>query len=241
MADIRLGFAPIGWTNDDISDLGKVNVFEQSISEMGDSLPGELFVANSLFSSCLTTLPYEEEASAFLRHRDCLRGLGAKVIVVSELGHGVQRQSDIPAFSGKHHNTLAEWERLFDGLNRLGSLALEKGMQLVYHHHMGTCVQTEEEIDKLMENTDPEKVFLLYDTGHLVCSGENHLRILRNHLKRIKHVHLKDVRLKVRERMIKENMSFLAGVRAGLFTVPGAGDIDFRPIIKLLNQGRRHW
>jgi inosose dehydratase len=225
--------------------------FEQGVSEMdltgfaccemGDSLPGELFVANSLFSSYLTTLPYEEEVSAFLRHRDCLHGLGAKVIAVSEQGHSVQRQSDIPAFVGKHHNTLAEWERLFDGLNRLGSLALEKGMQLVYHHHMGTCVQTEAEIDELMENTDPEKVSLLYDTGHLVCSGENHLRILRNHLTRIKHVHLRDVRLKVRERMIKENMSFLAGVRAGLFTVPGAGDIDFGPIIKILNRGRRHW
>ena len=108
--------------------------FEQRVSEMGDSLPGELVVGTSLFSSYLTTLPYEEEASAFLKHRDCLHGLGAKVIVVSEQGHSVQRQSDIPVFPGKHYNTLAEWERLFDGLNRLGSLALEKGMQLVYHH-----------------------------------------------------------------------------------------------------------
>jgi hypothetical protein len=87
--------------------------FEQCISEMGDSLPGELFIANSLFSSYLTTLPYEEEASAFLRHRDCLHGLEIKVIVVSEQGHSVQRQSDIPVFTGKHHNTLAERERLF--------------------------------------------------------------------------------------------------------------------------------
>ena len=127
-------------------------------------MPGELFVANALFSSYLTTLPYEEEVSAFLKHRDCLHGLEAKAIAVSEQGHSVQRQSDIPAFTGKHHNTLAEWERLFDGLNRLGSLALEKGMQLVYHHHMGTCVQTEAEIDELMENTDPKKVSLLLVT-----------------------------------------------------------------------------
>jgi inosose dehydratase len=113
-------------------------------------------------------------------------------------------------------------------------LAKEKGMKLVYHHHMGTGVQTETEIDKLMELTDPNLVYLLYDTGHLVCSGEDHLKILKKHINRIKHVHLKDVRANLVAKVKAENISFLDGVRLGMFTVPGDGNIDFVPIFKIL-------
>ncbi len=109
-------------------------------------------------------------------------------------------------------------------------------MTLVYHHHMGTGVQTEEEIDKLMELTDPNLVSLLYDSGHLVCSGENHLRILEKYINRIKHVHLKDVRKDIVQKVKNENLSFLKGIRLGMFTVPGDGNIDFEPIFEVLRK-----
>lgn len=106
--------------------------------------------------------------------------MGAKVIVVSEQGNSVQGQLTTPVFAGKPYNTDEQWQKVAEGLNKLGELAAEKGMKVVYHHHMGTGVQTTEEIDKLMEMTDPNLVYLLYDTGHLVCSGEDHIAILKN-------------------------------------------------------------
>ncbi len=257
MADIKLGIAPIGWTNDDMPDLGKENTFEQCISEMalagftgcevGGRFPRDLpvlkkalwlrgmSIASAWFSAYLTTKPYEEVAKAFIKHRDFLHALGAKVIVVAEQGNSIQGKQDIPVFQGKLYNTDEEWNKLFSGLNKLGDLALEKGMELVYHHHMGTGIQTEAEIDKLMKHTDPSKVFLLYDTGHLVCSGEDYVKILCKYLPRIKHIHLKDIRENVRQRVIKGKMSFLDGVRAGLFTVPGDGNIDFAPVFDIVN------
>jgi inosose dehydratase len=116
------------------------------------------------------------------------------------------------------------------------------GISLTYHHHMGTGVQTTQEIDRLMAETDAELVGLLYDTGHLVFSGEDPLAILKRHYPRIRHVHLKDVREALREKAIKEEWSFLKGVKEGVFTIPGDGMIDFKPILTYLkDQGYQGW
>lgn len=199
---IKFACAPIAWTNDDLPELGKENTFEQCISEMalagyqgtevGNKYPRDpevlksyleprnLEVASAWFSAFLTTKPYEETEKAFIEHRDFLHAMGAKVIVVAEQGHSIQGQMDTPVFSKKPTFTDEEWDKLAEGLNKLGDLALEKGMKIVYHHHMGTGVQTTEEVEKLMEMTDSEKVFLLYDTGHLVFSGEDPIEFYKN-------------------------------------------------------------
>lgn len=261
---IRIGIAPIAWTNDDMPDLGKENTFEQCVSEMalagfegteiGNKYPKDpavlekylslrgLSVASAWFSAFLTTKPFEETAKAFEAHRDFLNAMGAKVIVVSEQGHSVQGKLSTPIFGHKHVMNEGEWKLLCDGLNRLGALAAEKGMKVVYHHHMGTVVQTAEEIDRLMENTDPGLVSLLYDTGHLVFAGEDALAVLKKYGKRIGHVHLKDVRPDVLREVHAKDMSFLQAVRAGAFTVPGDGSIDFAPVFDILSQnGYEGW
>ena len=107
-------------------------------------------------------------------------------------------------------------------------------MKIVYHHHMGTGVQTTEEIDRLMENTDPDKVSLLYDTGHLVFSGEDLDEVYQKHQSRIKHIHFKDIREEVLKEVKENNDSFLTGVKKGAFTVPGDGMIDFSPIVRAI-------
>lgn len=255
---VKLGICPIGWTNDDMPDLGKENTFEQAVSEMalagfkgtevGNKYPKDvnvlkkaldirnLQIASAWFSSFLTTKPYEETEKEFIAHRDFLNEMGAKVIVVSEQGHSIQGEMDTPIFDGKYYFNEEEWKLLADGLNKLGRLAEDKGMKIVYHHHMGTGVQTTDEIDKLMSMTDENLVYLLFDTGHLVYSGENPIAILNKYANRIKHVHLKDIRADVLEKVKKEKMSFLMGVRAGSFTVPGDGCIDFEPIFKILDE-----
>jgi inosose dehydratase len=160
--------------------------------------------------------------------------MGAKVIVISEQGHSIQGMMDTPIFDKKPMFTDEEWSKLAEGLNKLGELAQEKDMKVVYHHHMGTGVQTTEEIDKLMEMTNPNLVYLLFDTGHLVFSGEEHLAVLKKYVNRIKHVHLKDIRAEVVEEVKEKKMSFLQAVKAGAFTVPGDGSIDFEPVFKVL-------
>lgn len=253
---VKLGIAPIAWTNDDMPDLGKENTFAQCVSEMalagftgsevGNKYPRDtkvlkeelvlrgLSIASAWFSAFLTTKPYADTEAAFIAHRDFLQAMGAKVIVVSEQGHSIQGQLDQPIFANKPVFSEAEWQRLAEGLNKLGALAQEQGMKIVYHHHMGTGVQTAAEIDTLMERTDPNLVYLLYDTGHLVYSGEAHLDVLKKHIKRIKHVHLKDVRSELLPTVKGDKLSFLDSVRLGVFTVPGDGSIDFAPVFAVL-------
>lgn len=255
---VKLGIAPIAWTNDDMPELGKENTFEQCVSEMalagftgsevGNKYPRNVEVlkraleirgvriAAAWFSSFLTTKPFEETASAFVEHRDFLHAMGAEVIVVSEQGHSVQGMMDTPVLSKKPHFTEEEWGKLARGLEGLGKLAAEKGMKIVYHHHMGTGVQTFEEIDKLMEMTDPKLVYLLFDTGHLTFSDVDPEAVLRKYIGRIKHVHLKDIRQETLAKVKSEDMSFLNAVKSGVFTVPGDGMINYDPLFKILDE-----
>jgi inosose dehydratase len=260
---IRLAIAPIGWTNDDLPELGGEIPFEQCVSEMalagfegsevGNKYPKEpavlnkalglrgLTICNAWFSSFLTTKPYEEVEKEFIKHRDFLYAVGARVIGAAEQGHSIQGQN-LPVFDKKPNFSDEEWKRLCEGLNRLGERAREKGMTLTYHHHMGTGVQTAAEIDRLMEGTESGLLDLLYDTGHLVFAGEDHLAVLAKWGKRIRHVHLKDVRPEVVARVRKEKLSFLAAVKSGAFTVPGDGSIDFVPVFKGLEKvGYQGW
>jgi inosose dehydratase len=260
---IRLAIAPIGWTNDDLPELGGQIPFEQCVSEMalagfagsevGNKYPKDpavlnkalalrgLTICNAWFSSFLTTKPYAEVEKDFLKHRDFLYAVGARVIGAAEQGHSIQGK-DLPIFDAKPRFSDEEWKRLCEGLNRLGERAGEKGMTLTYHHHMGTGVQTAEEIDRLMEGTTTGKLDLLYDTGHLVFSGEDHMAVLKKWGRRVRHVHLKDLRAPVLERVKKEKMSFLAAVKAGAFTVPGDGSVDFAPVFhELASLGYEGW
>lgn len=254
---IDLGVAPIGWTNDDMPDLGKEISFEQCISEMaeagfttteiGNKYPKDpevlkaalaakgLKIANAWFSSYLTTKPYEEVEAAFIRQADFHRAVGANCIGASEQGHSIQGQMETPIFDAKYVMNDAEWKLLTEGLNRLGKLANDRGLKLVFHHHMGTVVQTRAETDRLMAETDPALVSLLFDSGHFAYCGEDPLAALKAHLKRVAHVHLKDIRPEMVKKVKDEKLSFLKGVRLGTFTVPGDGAIDFVPIFQTLS------
>ncbi|HDR8487279.1 TPA: myo-inosose-2 dehydratase [Bacillus cereus] len=261
---IKLGIAPIAWTNDDMPELGAENTFEQCISEMalagfngsevGNKYPRNtvvlkkslelrnLEIASAWFSTFLTTKPLEETVQEFIKHRDFLHDMGAKVIVVSEQGHSIQGLMDVPLFQNKPVFTDEEWDKLVDGLHHLGKLAQEKGLHIVYHHHMGTGVQTTAEIEKLMDITDPNLVSLLFDTGHLVFSGEEPLYILKKYLPRIKHVHLKDIRKEVVDAVKENELSFLQAVKNGAFTVPGDGVIVFDEVFTILaNSDYKGW
>ena len=254
---VKLGIAPIAWTNDDMPDLGKENTFEQCVSEMalagftgsevGNKYPKDhevlkkalelrgVEICNQWFSSFLITKPFEEVEKEFRAQLTFLKAMGAKVIGASEQSHSVQGQMDTPVFGHKYEMNDEEWDTFCTGMNKLGKIAKEEyGIALTFHHHMGTVVQSLAEVDRMMENTDPEYVSLLFDTGHFTYCGEDPLEVVKKYVHRIKHVHLKDIRPEVVEQVKKENMSFLAGVRAGAFTIPGDGCLNYDPIFKVL-------
>lgn len=260
---VNLAIAPIAWTNDDMPDLGAENTFEQCVSEMalagftgseiGNKYPKDvetlkhklevrgMRICNAWFSSLLLSEGYEATIEAFIKHRDFLHALGAKVIGASEQGNSIQGK-DVSIFGEKPVYTDEQWELIAKGFNEMGRLAKEKGMYFTVHHHMGTGVQTAEEIDKLMELTDPDLVYLLFDTGHLSFSGEDVIGVLKKYVHRVKHVHLKSIRKDVIEAAKTMGYSFLDSVRAGSFTVPGDGDFDFTPVFDVLDEaGYEGW
>lgn len=180
---------------------------------------------------------HEEVEKDFRAQLEFLKAMGAKVIGASEQSYSVQGQENTPVFGHKYVMNDQEWDIFCDSMNRLGKIAKEEyGIALTFHHHMGTVVQDPDEVERMMANTDPEYVSLLFDTGHFTYCGADPLEMVTKYADRIKHVHLKDIRPEVVEKVKKENLSFLQGVRMGTFTVPGDGCIDFEPIFKVLEE-----
>jgi inosose dehydratase len=143
----------------------------------------------------------------------------------------------VPVFEGKGMlNTDEEWKNFTHGLNELGKIARARGMKLAFHHHMGTCIQTMKETDRLMAETDPENVYLNYDCGHFYFAGEDPVEALKKYIGRTAHIHLKDIRPAVLQRVHDENLSFLTAVKQGVFTVPGdsEGCIDFPALFEVI-------
>lgn len=255
---VKLGIAPIAWTNDDLPDLGSENTFEQCVSEMalagfkgsevGNKYPKDsavlkplldlrgITICNQWFSSFLTTSPFKEVEASFVKQLDFLDSMGARVIGPAEQGHSIQGMSDLPIFKNKPTFSEDEWKKFTEGLNKLGKIAYERGFKLCYHHHMGTGCQTIEETKRMLDETDPKYVSLIFDSGHFAFSGEDPVEALKLFIDRVGHVHLKDIRGDVLKKVHTENMSFLDAVRAGVFTVPGDGNIDFPSIFKILEE-----
>ena len=259
--DIKLGIAPISWTNDDLPELGGEVPFEQCISEMalagftgsemGNKYPKDISVlknalklrnlqiCNAWFSTFFTSQPFEDTMEAFIRHRDFLHAMGARIIGAAEQGNSIQGK-DVQVLLNKPVFTEGEWNGVITGFDKLADLAAEKDMILSYHHHMGTGVQAMEEIDRFMNET--KKVHLLYDSGHAFYAGVDPLELVKKYADRIVHVHLKDVRKEVLKHVTDKKMSFLDSVKAGVFTVPGDGCIDFAPIFEALaKSGYKGW
>lgn len=255
-ANVSVGITPTVWTNDDYPLLGHELSFYQVVSEMalagyegcsvGHNFPKDPAVLKAELSrrglrvsepwaSTFFTVNnmHERTIEGFKEGMAFIKEMGGTTMVVAELGHAVHQRA-IPPIANKPVFSDEQWKAMVDGLNGLGRLAAENGMNLCYHHHMGTGVMFRSEVDRLMEETDEEVVHLLLDTGHLYWAGDDPLEMTKAYASRIKHVHLKDIRHDVMVRANETNLSFLEGMMEGVFTVPGDGAIDFEPIFRTL-------
>lgn len=255
LKDINYGIAPIGWRNDDIPSIGKDNNLQQLLSdivvakfqgtEVGGFFPNadklnyelklrDLKIAGQWFSSFIIRDGIKEACQAFENHCKFLKSVNAHVAVVSEQTYTIQRSDDKNIFKDKPYFSDTEWETLCNGLNEYGKIAQEYDIKVAYHHHLGTGVQTLKETSRLMDNTDPELVGLLFDTGHIYVSDKDCLTLLQKYISRVVHVHFKDVRFDKESECREKGLSFQQSFLNGMFTVPGDGNIDFRPIFNLL-------
>jgi inosose dehydratase len=256
--NIRLGIAPIGWSNDDMHQLGDSITFEQCISEIalagfqgteiGRKFPTDpkilrealglrgLQIASQWFSTTFCEKSCEENEVLFIKQLEFLEKLGTTRINVCEVTRCLFASKKSMFGNSKQIASDKEWEFLCTGLNRLGKIAQKHGFKLCFHHHMATVVQTVAETKRLLDNTDPEYIFLCFDTGHFTLSGEDAVEALKLFFPRIAHIHLKDIRREKMEQAQEEGFSFRRTVLEGCFTVPGDGFIDFPEIFSILDR-----
>ncbi|MCJ8238049.1 myo-inosose-2 dehydratase [Peteryoungia algae] len=252
---ILFGTNPIAWSNDDDRRLGAHISLEQCLDETakigfdgiekGHKLPTDpaeltsvleprgLKFVSGWHSLNLLTNSIEEEKAAMQPFLDVLKAMGCKVIIVCETSNAIHGADDT-ALADRPKLIDAEWAKFGAGVEALAEFSASQGISLVYHHHMGTVVETETEIDKLMEHTGPHTKLLL-DTGHCYFGGGNPEAIATKYMHRVGHIHAKNVRPVIADQVRSENLSFLEGVRRGVFTVPGdtEGGVSFPPVLKI--------
>jgi len=247
---VRLGANPIIWSNDDLRELGADITLETCLAEaravgfegmeLGHKFPREprslgevlgrfgLACVSGWHSAELLTWGAREELTRLRPHLELLKAMGSPVLVFAEVSQAVHGDLKRP-LSERPVLTARDWRELGKRLTEVAAATAAEGVRLAYHHHMGTVVQSEEDIDALMAATGPE-VGLLLDTGHAAFAGADPEALARRHAPRIVHVHAKDVRAEVAAQARGANWSFLRAVLAGVFTVPGDGDVAFERV-----------
>ncbi len=246
---VRLGTNPIAWSNDDLRDLGAATSLETCLTEaraagyvgielghkfprdaatLGPILAGhELALVSGWCSCALLQRPAADEMAAMRPHLKLLRALGSEVLILAECSNTIHGDRVAP-LPGRPVLAASEWVRFGARMTELADRAADEGLAIVYHHHMGTCVQGGDDIDRLMDATGPA-VRLLLDTGHATFAGVDPVALARRYRSRIGHVHCKDVRAAVMRDCA--GSSFLDSVVAGVFTVPGDGSVDFAAVL----------
>jgi inosose dehydratase len=253
---VRIGINPLTWSNDDMPGLGGDTSLETCLREakqagyagmeLGNKFPRTpeklqavmkpygLDVVSGWYSSNLLGRSVEAEIDALEAHLHLLQATGCNVLVFCETTGSVQGDMLAP-LSRRPKMDDAQWLRLIEGVNRVAEHTAKRGVRLAYHHHMGTVVQTTEEIDRLMAAVSPH-VWLLLDTGHVTYAGGDPVELAKKHGARVAHVHTKDVRGPVMADAVKGEWSFLSSVLAGVFTVPGDGNVDFAGVFRALKE-----
>ncbi len=251
----KVGVSPIAWTNDDLPQLGGDTPLERCLdetraagflgTEMGGKFPTTraalvpllssfgLRLVGGWYSGTLLDTELEIEKEKARPQLELFRDCGASMLVYGETAGTIQNRQDVPLSKRRRLSD----ERIVeygDKLTRFAEFCGEFAIPLAFHHHMGTAIEDEHDIDRLMAATGPA-VGLLYDTGHLMFAGADPLRVIDHHGARIAHVHTKDVRPAVLARINRDEDSFLGSVLKGVFTVPGDGAIDFDAIARGLS------
>jgi len=259
---IKLGIAPIAWSNDDMPELGGDTTLEQCLSEAskagftgiesGGKFPKNskelipklekenLQLCSGWYGATLLKNTPKEEFKLMREQMDLFKDCKSPCMVFAEVTNSVQGDPKTP-LSKKPKLSEDEWKLLISRINEISKMMLDENMPLAYHHHMGTVVETEKETRRLIESTS-DSVKLLIDTGHMLFAGGNSIKLTEDFMERIIHVHCKDIRKDVLEKSLKNDSTFRQAFLDGAFTVPGDGCIDYKPFLTVLkNRNYEGW
>ncbi len=251
---IRFGVSPIAWINDDMPELGAGTSLEQVLAEardigfagieLGGSFPRDaaklsallsrfrLVLVGGWYGASLLKRSAAEEIAALQGHLALLQALGCTVFIMAETSNAIHGDRNRP-LSAAPRLDRAAWARFGEKLTQVADQLGAAGMRLAYHHHLGTVVESGEDLEQFLESTGPS-VGLTLDTGHAALGGVDAVALMRAHPQRVAHVHCKDIRGRTFRKLREEGGSFLAGVLDGMFTVPGDGDTDFGQVLRAL-------
>ena len=259
---IKLGIAPIAWSNDDMPELGGETTLEQCLSEAskagftgiesGGKFPKNskelipklekenLQLCSGWYGATLLKNTPKEEFKLMREQMDLFKDCKSPCMVFAEVTNSVQGDPKTP-LSKKPKLSEDEWKLLMSRINEISKMMIDENMPLAYHHHMGTVIETEDETRRLIESTS-DSVKLLIDTGHMLFAGGNSIKLTEDFMERIIHVHCKDIRKNVLEKSLKNDSTFRQAFLDGAFTVPGDGCIDYKPFLTVLkNRNYEGW
>lgn len=251
---ILYGTNPIAWSNDDDRSIGQHISLDECLDdtarigfdgiEKGHKLPTtaegvakhlgarNLQYISGWYSLNVLTNSIEEEKASMQPYLDFLKQINSPIIITCETSNAIHGNDDV-AVNDKPVLPADQWPSFGSAVEELAAFAAAQGITMVYHHHMGTVVENPEEIDLFMQHTGPATKLLL-DTGHCFFGGADPAEVAAKHMSRVGHLHTKNVRPAVMQAVKSEALSFLEGVRRGVFTVPGdaEGGVEFEPVLK---------
>ena len=253
---VKLGVAPIAWSNDDMPELGGETTLEQCLEEAsqagyigvesGGKFPKDslvlipklekynLSLCSGWYGANLRKNSVKEEKQYLQQQLKLFQDCKSPCIVFAEVSGSIQGDANRKLSTRPQMNT-EEWKNFCEKISEIGKYLEDQGMPLAYHHHMGTVIETQEDTERLMEDTH-DSVKLTLDTGHMLFAKGDSKKIFENYNSRIKHVHCKDIRKNVLEKSLKEDLSFREAFLEGAFTVPGDGCIDYKPLFDILKK-----
>ena len=251
---VKLGIAPIAWSNDDMPELGGETSLEQCLDEASQAgfigiesggkfpktskelLPKlnnyNLNLCSGWYGGNLRQNSTDEEKQLIRGQLDLFKDCNAPCIVFAEVSGSIQGDPN-RKLSTRPQMDNEEWDSFCNKLSEMGKFLEGEGMPLAYHHHMGTVIETHEDTIRLLENTD-DSVKLTLDTGHMLFAQGNSKKILEDFSSRIIHIHCKDIRKNVLDNSLENDLSFRGAFLDGAFTVPGDGCIDYKPLFDIL-------
>jgi inosose dehydratase len=249
---IRFGVSPIAWINDDLPALGGNTPVDTVLAEardvgfagieLGGKFPREPKVLQALlkrhqlvlvggwYSASLLTRSAAAEIEALQAHLGLLKAMGCGVFILAETSNAIHGDQTC-ALSRAPRLADSAWIEFGRRLTDVAEYLDQAGLRMAYHHHLGTVVESQRDLDRFLDSTGPA-VGLTVDTGHAALGGIDTLALIRDHPQRVAHVHCKDIRSQVFHRVKSEGKSFLSGVISGMFTVPGDGDLDFAGVMQ---------